>query len=138
MLVAGLRSGTGASADLMRAVTAGAVRPVVSVALAFEYRDVLSRPGTCGLTAAAAERVVTEFVRRAEHVRAWFAWPDALPDPADEHVLLAALAADNCPIVTHNVRDFRPVAEAGLPVLTPAEFLATLRVRHGPPTPPPS
>ena len=117
------------------------MRRVVSVALTFEYRDVLGRPGTAGLTAVEADPFLNDFVRRAEHVRAWFYWPDRLPDPADEQVMDAALAAGACPIVTHNLKHFRPIAEAGLPVLTPAQFLDTLptAVRRFPrlPTPPP-
>ncbi|SMO61410.1 RSP_2648 family PIN domain-containing protein [Paracoccus laeviglucosivorans] len=48
-----------------------------------------------------------------------------LPDPADLHVVEAALAADALVIVTANLRDFpaRALAQVGLRAIHPDEFL---------------
>ena len=51
-----------------------------------------------------------------------------LPDPADRHVIEAAMAADAPVIVTANLRDFprRPLATLGIQAIHPDEFLRDL------------
>ena len=50
VLVAGLRSRTGASRILLLAVEARVIRPLVSVATFLEYEEVLTKPSTSGTT----------------------------------------------------------------------------------------
>jgi predicted nucleic acid-binding protein len=52
-----------------------------------------------------------------------FLWRPALRDPGDEFVLELAVAEA---IVTHNRQDFRGATRFGIPVITPADFLARL------------
>ena len=53
-----------------------------------------------------------------------FLWRPALSDPGDEFVLELAVAAQCDAIVTHNLQDFRNATQFGIPVITPADFLA--------------
>lgn len=55
-----------------------------------------------------------------------------LPDPADRHVVAAALAADSTLIVTANLRDFpqRSLSAVGLRAQHPDEFLRDMFLSH--------
>lgn len=55
-----------------------------------------------------------------------------LPDPADLHVVEAALGADATVIVTANLRDFpaRALAQLGLRAIHPDEFLRDFHISH--------
>ena len=122
MLVAGLRS-KGAAFEVLSAVEACRVLPVVTVPLFLEYQDVLNRPGKVPLTSDQVTVFLAGFLLSAEQ-RDWYPRPfPELADADDERVLRASLAANGCPVVTHNVRHF---AAAGVPVLTPRQFLAAL------------
>jgi predicted nucleic acid-binding protein len=50
-----------------------------------------------------------------------------LPDPGDEFLLELAVAGRADAIVTHNVRHFAGVERFGIQVMTPREFLKTIR-----------
>ena len=126
VLVAGLRSRTGASNPLL---IAGFRRRFVwccSVPLFYEYEDVLSRAEfllDAGLDRATAAKFLAVVARAVTPVEVNYRWRPQLGDPDDEMVLEAAI---NCraDIVTHNARDFGDVpARFGLSVLSPAEAL---------------
>jgi len=126
VLVAGLRSKRGAAHLLLQMIGVANWRPNVSVALALEYEDVLSREGLLpGLTLA----------DRAEFLDYLFAASNLVPsvqrkrpswrDPDDERILELAVACQAV-IVTYNQRDFVGAERFGVSVLTPVEFLRTL------------
>ena len=126
VLVAGVRSRTGASNPL---ILAGLRRQFVwycSVPLFFEYEDVLGRADLlldAGLDRATAVKFLAVVARVVTPVEVNYRWRPQLGDPDDEMVLEAAI---NCRanIVTHNARDFGDVpARFGLSVLSPAEAL---------------
>jgi putative PIN family toxin of toxin-antitoxin system len=126
VLVAGVRSRTGASNPLL---IAGFRRQFVwccSVPLFYEYEDVLNRAEFL-LDAGVTRKLIAEFLEdiaaTVVPVGIDFQWRPQLVDPNDEMVLEAAI---NCrgAIVTHNARDFRDIpARFGLALLSPAEAL---------------
>lgn len=126
VLVAALRSRTGASNPLL---IAGFERRFVwccSVPLFYEYEDVLNRAEFL-LDVGVSRKQVAEFLEdvalTVTPVGIDFQWRPQLSDPDDEMVLEAAI---NCggDIVTHNARDFRDVpARFGLTLLSPADAL---------------
>ncbi len=126
VLVAAVRSRTGASNPLL---LAGFRRRFVwccSVPLFYEYEDVLNRADLlldAGLTRATAQKFLLAVSRAVVPVEVNYRWRPQLGDPDDEMVLEAAI---NCraDIVTHNARDFGYApARFGLAVLSPAEAL---------------
>lgn len=128
VLYAGLYSTKGASYRLLRRIEEGKVTPVLSTALVFEYEEVLRREaGILGLSDQQIDDALDELCLRGEPRPVFFLWRPQLPDPKDDHVLELAVAADSPTIVTHNTRHFRKAEPFGVPVLTPKQFLETLR-----------
>ena len=126
VVVAGLRSRTGASAVVLDLVEQGELRVIVNALLLEEYEEVLSRPEqrrAHRLSDEDLRRFLRGLVDRAELVatrldqRLTFA-----RDPDDAVVAEAAIDATADHLVTHNVRHFSEVAGI-VSVVTPAELL---------------
>lgn len=131
VIVAALRSGTGASNALLRYVARQELTPLVTTALFLEYEDVLRRPEqrlAHGLGLAQIDRFLSALASACEPVDVRFQWRPQLSDPNDEMVLEAAVNGRADRLVTHNVRDFlRAGVKFGLPVVRPGEMLLELR-----------
>lgn len=130
VLVAGVRSRSGASNPLMIAGFQGRFRWCCSVPLFFEYEDVLTRAefllGT-GLTRTEVQRLLTDLAAAVVPIDLHFLWRPQLRDAGDEMVLETAVNAGADAIVTHNLRDFEAVPQCfGIVCLTPAEALKRL------------
>lgn len=126
VLVAGVRSRTGASNPLLIAGFRRRFHWCCSVPLFYEYEDVLNRAefllGT-GLSRGQVTAFLTDIAAVVLPVGIDFRWRPQLTDPDDEMVLETAVNA-GAAIVTHNVRDFGDVpARFGLNMLSPAEAL---------------
>lgn len=126
VVVAALRSPTGASAEIVRSVLKGERHIAVSVAMVLEYEAVATRPehlAASGLTAAQALAVIDALVAKAQPVMTHFRWRPQLRDADDEMVLEAAVNGRASAIVTFNRRDFTAAARFGIAVHLPAELL---------------
>jgi putative PIN family toxin of toxin-antitoxin system len=127
VLVAGLRSGLGASARLLGLVADRIVRPLVSTPLLLEYEDVLKRPEhlrAMAITASDVDGFLAALASASEAVEIHYRWRPQLRDAGDEMVLEAAINAHADALVTHNVRHFVDPARAfGITVVRPAEAL---------------
>jgi putative PIN family toxin of toxin-antitoxin system len=127
VIVAAMRSPSGASAYLLRAARARKITMLANVALALEYEAICRRAEhilASGLTPGEVEIFVTAVVAMAEPVESHFMWRPQLRDPADEIVLEAAANGQAAAIVTFNLRDFGLVPrQFGIEVLTPVEVV---------------
>ena len=56
--------------------------------------------------------------------RVYYLWRPRLPDPRDDLVLEAALAASAKFIVTFNIKHFRPAKSLGILALDPFKFIS--------------
>jgi putative PIN family toxin of toxin-antitoxin system len=129
VLVAALRSRSGASNAILRKVAAGEVTPLVSPALFLEYEDVLKRTEqqrAHGLSLEDIDGFLAAFASASEPVECHFRWRPQLRDPGDEMVLEAAVNGTAEALVTHNIRDFGPAKLFQLRVITPGECLKEL------------
>ena len=126
VLVAGVRSRTGASNPLLVSAFRRRFVWCCSVPLFYEYEEVLSRADfllDAGVGRAQIAAFLEDVAATVVPVGIDFRWPPQLVDTDDEMVLETAI---NCGgvIVTHNARDFGDVpARFGLTLLSPAEAL---------------
>lgn len=126
VLVAALRSRTGASFALLDALEDGAFQPIVTTALLLEYEAVLSRPSHRGDPRRLAT-FLDAVADRADRSPVRYRWRPQLPDADDEMVLEAAVNGRADAIVTFNVRDLRAATRFGLAVWTPADAMREMR-----------
>ena len=131
VIVAAMRSPSGASAAILRAARQGKVTLLASVSLATEYEAVCSEAehqSAAGLNAAQADVFVDAVVALVEPVKTHFLWRPQLRDAGDEMVLEAAVNGRADALVTFNVRDFGSVpARFGIEVLLPRDALKRIR-----------
>jgi putative PIN family toxin of toxin-antitoxin system len=131
VVVAAMRSPSGASAAILRAIRQGRVLMVLSVPLAMEYEAVCSRPEhqlASGLSAEEVQTFLDAVIALAEPVKIHFLWRPQLRDPADEMVLETAVNGHAGQLVTFNLGDYGTVpAQFGIEVLTPREAIKRIR-----------
>jgi putative PIN family toxin of toxin-antitoxin system len=131
VIVAALRSPTGASAALLMAARRGEITMLANVALALEYEATCLRAEhgvAAGLSAAEVNIFIDAVVGMAVPVETHFLWRPLLRDPADELVLEAAVNGQARAIVTFNQRDFGTVPlQFGIEVLSPGNALRRIR-----------
>lgn len=131
VVVAGMRSPTGASAALLKAARQAKITMVANVALALEYEATCRRAEhgvAAGLTPAQISIFVDAVIAMAEPVESHFLWRPQLRDPSDELVLEAAVNGRSSAIVTVNEQDFGVVPlRFGVEVLSPIDALRRIR-----------
>ena len=131
VLVAGMRSPTGASAAILQFVREGRATLLLSVALALEYEAVCFQAEhrlASGLSEEEVDIFLTAVIAMAEPVATHFLWRPQLRDAGDEMVLEAAVNGRADALVTFNVRDFGTApARFGIQLLQPRQ--AVMRVK---------
>jgi putative PIN family toxin of toxin-antitoxin system len=122
VLVSAMLTPAGISAQLVEAIRAGKLQPVLSHEIFMEYVRVLNRP-RFGFDNSEVASLLEDMTSLALFVRPPFKVAGILPDPDDERFIAAALHAV-CHVITSNAKDFP--ASTGVKILTPAEALALL------------
>ena len=131
VVVAAMRSPSGASAGIVRAARRGQVTLLLTVPLAIEY-EAICRQAEHRLAAGLSDRQAGIFldavIAMAELVETHFLWRPQLHDPIDEMVLQAAVTGRADAVVTFNLRDFWTVPERfGVDLLLPRVAIARIR-----------
>jgi putative PIN family toxin of toxin-antitoxin system len=131
VLVAAIRSPTGASAALIRTLQVGQVQVAASVALFVEYEATCTRPEhllAAGWQRQDIEDFLDALAGLMEHTEIHFMWRPQVRDAADDMVLEAAVNAMADAIVSFNTKDFGDAPERfGIEVLLPRDALARIR-----------
>jgi putative PIN family toxin of toxin-antitoxin system len=131
VMVAALRSGSGASRQLLLAALNREFHLLLSVPLMLEYEAVLTRPehlDASRLRRNEVERVLDDLASVAIRVRLAFRWRPQLSDPDDDMVLETAVNGGASAIVSFNQRDFERASKSfRCAILLPAEALAQIR-----------
>jgi putative PIN family toxin of toxin-antitoxin system len=128
ILVAALRSRSGASFKLLSLIDSGLFSVSLTVPLIFEYEDVLKREHL-GIPSTTADDVLDYLCAVASHHNVHFMWRPYLRDPKDDLVLEAAVASEATHIVTFNTKDFGGIHRFGVQALWPADFLSQIGAR---------
>ena len=130
VLVAGLRNPAGASRRLLALLPQDRYQAIASVAMMLEYEAVLMRPENLrafALTVEEVKRFLDGMSLMITPVTPFFLWRPQLKDPADEHILEAAVNGNADAIVSFNIRHFQNVAtKFGVATLTPGDTLQRL------------
>jgi putative PIN family toxin of toxin-antitoxin system len=131
VVVASLRSATGASRQLLLAALNRQFELLLSVPLILEYESVLTRPqhlAASGLNSVEMKRVLDELAAVARPVHLDFRWRPRLSDPDDDMVLETAINGSASAIVTFNQRDFAAGMEGfDCTVIPPSTALQQIR-----------
>ena len=131
VVIAAMRSPTGASAAIVRAMRQRQATLLLSVPLALEYEAVCRRPAhrmEAGLSDRQVEIFLDAVIAMGEPVPTHFLWRPQLHDPNDEMVLEAAVNGGADAVVTFNVRDYGTAAsQFGVEVLLPREAITRIK-----------
>ena len=131
VIVAGLRSRSGASNAVLRLVAIGRLTLLATPPLFLEYEEVLKRAEQRlehGLNPEAIDEFLAELAALIEPVEVHYRWRPQLRDPNDEMVLETAIHGSADALVTHNVSDFADAGERfEIAVLRPAELLRRVK-----------
>ena len=128
VLFAGLYSASGASYQILRLLDAGIIIPVISIALLFEYEDVLKRKQIeLALSHKQVDIILDNICAFSKFQKIYFLWRPYLKDPKDDHILEVAVASNTKTIVTHNLKDFVGVKQFGIKAIQPGKFLEVIK-----------
>jgi len=127
VVVAAMRSPSGASAELVRMARRNQIRLAASVSLFIEYESVCSRQEhieAAGLVANDIPVFLDALASLVEPVPIHFLWRPQCHDPADELVLEAAVNAQADALISFNLKHFTTAAHRfGLRLSQPGPFL---------------
>ena len=131
VIVAAVRSQTGASAEIVRSVLRGEVEIALSVAMVLEYEAVATRPdhiAASGFGRGEILDVIDALALLSKPVEMHFRWRPQLRDADDEMILEAAVNGQATAIVSFNRKDFARVpGRFGIETLLPREALEKLK-----------
>ena len=127
VLVSAVRSRRGASFQILSRVGTDAFDVAVSVPLVLEYESALLRQVEhAELTEEDLLAIIDYVCLVAKPQPIFLLWRPLLRDPKDDMIAEAAIAAGCDAVVTHNRDDFDELAQFGVRVLRPREFLAEI------------
>lgn len=129
VLVAAMRSNTGASFAVLNLVPSTTFTFALTVTLYTEWQAVLTRAENIpeGLDSDDMLGFLRYLASKASLHDVHYLWRPMLRDPNDDMVLECAVTAQAEHIVTHNIRDFRGAEKFGVTAMTPSEFLKKIR-----------
>ena len=131
VVVAGLRTRSGAGNAVLRLVANRHLTALATPPLFLEYEEVLKRAEqrlAHGLTPEEVDEFLGEFAALIEPVELHFRWRPQVSDPGDEMVLEAAINGDADVLVTYNTGDFAAAGKRfGITVLRPGEVLRRMK-----------
>ena len=130
VVVAALRSGAGASSEIVRLARRGRLTLVGTLPLALEYEEVALRPehvAASGISVEEARVFVRGIALLMEGRPTNWRYRPFLRDPDDEMVLEAAINGRAEAIITSNIGDFAGVERFGIEIMFAGQLIRRLR-----------
>lgn len=131
VIIAGMRSPSGASAEIIRRARRGELTLMASVSLFMEYEAKCTLPihyQAAGLSAQEAEIFINTLASIISPVKTHYLWRPQLRDPADEMVLEAAVNGGAKALISFNQKHFGLTPQRfGIQLLLPSEFLRSFK-----------
>jgi len=131
VLVAALRSATGAARQLLIAAVNHKIEMVITAPLLLEYEAVLKRRehlDAAGASASDIDVILDQIAATAHCIRVHYLWRPCLKDADDDLVLEAAVNGEADILTTFNLKDFRPAMDRfAIRFMRPAELWAMVR-----------
>ncbi len=131
VVVAALRTRSGAGNAVLRLVASRRLVPLATPPLFLEYEEVLKRAEqqlAHGLRPDEVDEFLAELAALIEPVELHFRWRPQSRDPNDEMLIEAAINGRADALVTYNTSDFIMAGERfGIRVLNPAELLKKVK-----------
>lgn len=104
---------------------------MLSVALLFEYEDVLKRNSRkLGITYNDIDSFLDNICNLSSFQKIHYLWRPFLPDPKDDHILELAVASQVKNITTFNSKDFKGVDKFGVKIISPKQLLEEIKWEH--------
>ncbi len=121
VLVAGLLSPFGPSAEIIRMVSSGELTLYFDARILSEYSEVLRR----SKFRFHMDKVIAllDYIEHRGYIVASSPLSNSLPDPGDQPFLEVAVAGQAVCLVTGNLAHFPPKLRQGVKVLSPSDFL---------------
>jgi len=129
VLVSGLLSPYGAPGRIVQMIVAGRIALCYDARIVCEYREVLLRP-ELPFVPQQVEALLEQIRATGEPVAA-APLPVALPDPDDAPFLEVAVAGGARYLVTGNPRHLPAASRRGVEVVSPADFVESIRLDEG-------
>jgi putative PIN family toxin of toxin-antitoxin system len=127
VLIAGLRSKRGASYKLLSILNSKRWQVNVSIALVFEYEEILKREREqLGLSLEDVDDIIEGICAIAVHRMIFYMWRPVARDADDDFLIDLAVEAQADFIITYNVRDLQAAEIFGIKVVSPKQFLQTI------------
>ncbi|GAA6617435.1 putative toxin-antitoxin system toxin component, PIN family [Scytonema sp. NUACC26] len=124
VLLAGLRSNRGASYKLLTLLNDTRWQLNISIALIFEYEEILKREkDLLTLTSKEIDNVIEAICAIANQCSIFYLWRPLARDPDDDFLIDLAVEAKADFIITYNQKDLQSVEKFGIRVVSPKEFL---------------
>jgi putative PIN family toxin of toxin-antitoxin system len=124
VLVAALRSRSGATFKLLSLIDSGKFISCVSVPLVLEYEAATKKQAkTIGLAHSDLDDIIDYICLVAKHFKVYYLWRPILKDPKDDMVLELAVSCRADSIVTYNRGDFKGAERFGIRIISPRDFL---------------
>jgi predicted nucleic acid-binding protein len=124
VVLAAMRSQTGASHRLLSTIGHPHWQSVITPALMYEYEAVARRPGAAsGLSPQDITNILDMIYLESQRQFVWFSWRPLSPDPGDDAILEAAIAGRCDYVVSFNERHLRMARGFGIEVLKPMDLL---------------
>lgn len=131
VIVAAMRSPSGASAAILHSVRQGHATLLLSVPLAIEYEAACQKPEhryAAGLSERQVDIFLNAVIAMAEPVETYILWRPQLRDLNDEMVLEVAVNGHADALITFNMRDYGNVPRRfGVDLLLPREAIWRIR-----------